>query len=167
MTGCYTKKDRRINIEFRSATKATAHGGQMAINYNGDLAQSWQTLWAEPFMCDAVLGSPADHKFAPESCAHGRDVSVWMPGMLERCAPLGEGFSSHLSADSVSSAGHYLECIAKDFEYYSVSYNKWVGPLEQKAAELPEAVWSEAETVRWRDGKVHAVQYASPAAAKP
>ncbi|MBN2161863.1 MAG: hypothetical protein JXR25_06580 [Pontiellaceae bacterium] len=61
-----------------------------SINYNGDLALSWQTLWIGPFMCDAVLGTPADHKFAPESCAHGRDVSVWMPEMLERCAPLGK-----------------------------------------------------------------------------
>jgi hypothetical protein len=79
-----------------------------AINYNGDLALSWQTLWAGPFICDAVLGTPADHKFAPESCAHGRDVSAWMPEMLERCAPLGRGFTSHLYADSASSAGHYL-----------------------------------------------------------
>jgi hypothetical protein len=131
-----------------------------AINYNGDLALSWQTLWAGPFICDAVLGTPADHKFAPESCTHGKDVSAWMPEMLERCAPLGKGFTSHLYADSASSAGHYLECLEKKFAHYSVSYNKWTGPLEGKAAELPKAVWSKAEAVRWRDGKEHTVQHA-------
>jgi hypothetical protein len=136
----YTKKDRRIGIEFRPSSQATAHGGQMAINAvaggfglwqrvrneprldprihtgkgydsvvyvtallfgftsggdsladaerleddespklplgvrkfegtaincNGDLALSWQTLWAGPFMCDAVPGTPAGHKFRP------------------------------------------------------------------------------------------------------
>lgn len=30
-----------------------------AINYNGDLALSWQTLWVGPFLCDSQLGPPA------------------------------------------------------------------------------------------------------------
>ena len=131
-----------------------------AINYNGDLALSWQTLWAGPFLCDAVLGTPADHKFAPRSRSHGEDVSAWLPAMLERCAPLGRDFVSHLYADSASSAGRYLECIAERFEHFSVSYNRWTDPLEERAAEMPEAVWSGAETVRWRDGKEHTVQHA-------
>lgn len=29
-----------------------------AINYNGDRALGWQTLWVGPLLCDSHLGSP-------------------------------------------------------------------------------------------------------------
>ena len=40
-----------------------------------------------------------------------------------------------------------------------MSYNRWTGPLEAKAAQLPESAWSEAETTVWRDGTVQTAQY--------
>jgi hypothetical protein len=43
---------------------------------------------------------------------------------------------------------------------WSVSYNKWTGPLETKAGELPAWAWSPEETVKWRDGSEHRVHYA-------
>ena len=39
-----------------------------------------------------------------------------------------------------------------------MSYNRWTGPLEAKAAELPERVGSEAETNVWRDRTVQTAQ---------
>jgi len=55
--------------------------------------------------------------------------------------------------------GPYLECMARYFGTWSVSYNQWTGPLEAKAAELPPSAWSEAETTVWRDGTVQTAQY--------
>lgn len=121
-----------------------------AINYNGDLALSWQTFWAGPLMCDAVLGTPADYKFAPESCAHGKDISAWMPEMLERCAPLGHGFTSHLYADSASSARHDLKCIEKEFEHYSVSYMLYRSRLDRMVEGFSERSGSALPPARYR-----------------
>ena len=41
-----------------------------------------------------------------------------------------------------------------------MSYNKWTGPLEAKAAELPERAWSAAQMECGRDGREHTAQYA-------
>ena len=46
------------------------------------------------------------------------------------------------------------------FGAWSVSYNKWTGPLEARAAALPEWAWSAAQRERWRDGREHTTQYA-------
>ena len=46
----------------------------------------------------------------------------------------------------------YLDAIAQHFGAWSVSYNKWVEPLEKKAQEWPETEWSAVEKTRWRDG---------------
>jgi hypothetical protein len=111
-----------------------------ALNYNGDLALSWQTLWVGPFLVDGHLGSPGD-------------VSEQLPAMLERNRGLWAQRTAEFLADSGSSAGQYLEAIGKaGFERWSVSYNKWVGPLERIAAGLPEAVWTAPQPARWRDG---------------
>jgi hypothetical protein len=67
--------------------------------------------------------------------------------------------SSYLYTDSASSAGKYLEAIAQYFGASSVSYNKWVEPLEKKAQELPETQWSAVEKTQWRDGAEHQAQY--------
>jgi hypothetical protein len=48
--------------------------------------------------------------------------------------------------------------MARDFGAWSVSSNPWTGPLEAKAAELPERVGSEAETNVWRDRTVQTAQ---------
>ncbi len=40
-------------------------------------------------------------------------------------------------------------------------YNKWTGPLEKKAAELPEWAWSAVEPTQWQDGTEHLAQYAA------
>jgi hypothetical protein len=45
-----------------------------AINYNGDLALSWQTLWVGPFLADSHIGSP-------------KDVSDQLPSMMDRNRP--------------------------------------------------------------------------------
>jgi len=58
-----------------------------------------------------------------------------------------------LLADSGSSAGVYLKAIgAAGFARWSVSYNKWTGPLERTAAAQPEAVWGTPQAAVWRDG---------------
>jgi hypothetical protein len=99
-----------------------------AINYNGDRALSWQTLWVGPLLCDSHLGRPGD-------------VSGQLLPMLERNRPLWEGAPAHFYADSGSSAGVHLNAIAAEGWHYTVSYNKWTGPLERAAQGLPAGAW--------------------------
>lgn len=101
-----------------------------ALNYNGELALSWQTLWVGPLLCDSHLGSP-------------KDVSDQLPLMFERNRSLWSGKAAHFYADSGSSAGVYLNAIAAEGWHYTVSYNKWTGPLERAAQALPAATWKE------------------------
>src|SRR5215213_9481463 len=68
--------DTQIEVEGRRFEGAK-------INYEGNLALSWQTLWVGPFLADAIMGSPAQQKEAAASEAHGQDVSAWLPAMLE------------------------------------------------------------------------------------
>jgi hypothetical protein len=100
-----------------------------AMNYNGDLALSWQTLWMGPLLCDSHLGRPGE-------------VSDQLLPMLERNRKLWQGAPAHFYADSGSSAGVYLDAIAAQGWHYTVSYNKWTGPLERQAGELPASVWT-------------------------
>ena len=102
-----------------------------AINYNGDLALSWQTLWVGLLLTDSHVASP-------------KDVSDQLRPMLERNRSLWRGQAAHFYADSGSSAGHYLEAIAAEGWHYTVSYNKWTGPLERQAAALPARAWKES-----------------------
>ena len=53
-----------------------------AINYHGDLALSWQTLWVGPFLADSHIGSP-------------KDVSDQLPSMLDRNRDLWRGHATH------------------------------------------------------------------------
>ncbi len=69
-----------------------------AVNYNGDLALSWQTLWIGPLLTDRHVGSP-------------QDVSDQLLPMLKRNRRLWQGKQAHFYADSGSSAGKYLEAI--------------------------------------------------------
>jgi hypothetical protein len=100
-----------------------------AINYNGDLALSWQTLWVGPLLADSHVGRP-------------QDVSDQLRPMLERNRVLWRGHPAHFYADSGSSAGHYLDAIAAEGWHYTVSYNKWTGPLERTAQALPPWAWT-------------------------
>jgi hypothetical protein len=131
------------------------------VNYEGNLALSWQTLWAGPLLADGILGATSETKESPRSEDAGKDLSNCLPEMLTASAGLWAGRRGYLYADSASSAGKYLELIEGRFEAWSVSYNKWTGPLEKKAAELPEWAWSAEEKTRWQDGTEHRAQYAS------
>ena len=131
------------------------------INYEGNLALSWQTLWAGPLLADQVLGATSQTKESPKSEDAGQDVSNCLPELLEANACLWKERRGYLYTDSASSAGKYLELIEDRFEAWSVSYNKWTGPLEKKAAELPEWAWSAEEKTLWNDGTEHVAQYAT------
>lgn len=130
------------------------------LNYEGNLALSWQTLFVGPFLADSVLGATSETKDSPRSEEAGRDVSGCLPALLEANATLWAERSSYLYTDSASSAGKYLAVIAETFDAWSVSYNKWTGPLEAKAAEWPETSWSPVQKTLWRDGTEHTAQYA-------
>ena len=110
------------------------------INYQGDLALSWQTFWWGPFLLEAQLGSPGD-------------VSAALPAMLERHQTFWKARGGDFLADSGSSAGVYLNAINQaGFTHWSVSYNKWTEPLERLAAAQPELVWTATRAAKWRDG---------------
>ena len=66
------------------------------INYNGDRALSWQTLWFGPFLLAGQLGSPGD-------------VSGALPEMLQRHRPFWQHRASDFLADSGSSSAAYLQ----------------------------------------------------------
>jgi len=70
-----------------------------------------------------------------------KDVSDQLLPMLERHRALWQGRPAHFYADSGSSAGVYLNAIAAEGWHYTVSYNKWTGPLERTAQALPELTW--------------------------
>jgi len=117
------------------------------INYEGNLALSWQTFWWGPFLLEGHLDGPGD-------------VSAALPGMLERHRALWQERPSDFLADSGSSAGVYLNAIAPaGFTHWSVSYNKWTGPLERLAAAQPQAVWSMPRPATWRDGSAITEQH--------
>jgi len=149
---------------FFDDTQIEVHGKSFEgakINYEGNLALSWQTLWAGPLLADQILGATSETKESPQSEDAGKDVSNCLPELLEVNAPLWKGRRSYLYTDSASSAGKYLELIEGRFEAWSVSYNKWTRPLEKKAAELPDWAWSAEEKTLWNDGTHHVAQYAS------
>ena len=130
------------------------------INYEGKMALSWQALFVGPLLADSVMGATSDTKESPTSEEAGKDVSNQLPHLLEQNHELWKGRKSYCYTDSASSAGKYLDGIAGRFDAWSVSYNKWTSPLEKKAQELPDSAWSQEETVKWRDGSQHRVQYA-------
>ena len=108
---------------------------------------SWQTFWWGPFLLEAHLDSP------------GAVRAAW-PGMLERHQALWPERPSDFLADSGSSAGVYLNAIAPaGFTHWSVSYNKWTGPLERLATAPPEVVWGPPRPARWRDGSAITEQH--------
>jgi hypothetical protein len=118
-----------------------------AINYNGDLALSWQTFWVGPFLTDSILGSPGD-------------VSDALPGMLERNRSFWANRASDFLADSGSSAAKYLQVIGEaGFTHWSVSYNKWTTVVERTAAAQPESLWGSAQDAKWRDGSTITEQH--------
>jgi hypothetical protein len=110
------------------------------INYENNLALSWQTLWFGPFLVDAQLGSPAD-------------LSSALPAMLQAHHDLWKGRPCDFLADSASSSTEQLKSIDQaGFTHWSVSYNKWTTVPERTAAALPQNVWSPAQQTRWRNG---------------
>lgn len=100
------------------------------VNYEGNRALSWQTLWYGPWLLDGVLDGAGD-------------VSEHLPILLAEHQPRWQGRPNYFYADSGSSAGKYLNRIeTAGLERWSVSYNKWTDVLDRLAAELPESQWS-------------------------
>lgn len=130
------------------------------LNYEGQVALSWQTLWVGPFLADSVLGATSSTKESPSSAEAGKDVSACLPELVAANRHLWQNQKSYLYSDSASSAGKYLEVIGEAFDAWSVSYNKWTSPLEKQAGALPEWYWSRQEKTTWSDGTEHRAQYA-------
>ena len=100
------------------------------INYEGNRALSWQTLWYGPWLLDGILDGSGD-------------VSEHLPVLLDEHQPRWQGRASYFYADSGSSAGKYLNRIEQSaFTRWSISYNKWTDKLDRLATELPESQWS-------------------------
>jgi hypothetical protein len=100
------------------------------INYDGNRALSWQTLWYGPWVLDGILdGAP--------------DVSQHLAVLLDEHQHRWQGRPNYFYADSGSSAGKFLNRIQTgEFSRWSVSYNKWTDKLDRLAAELPQSQWS-------------------------
>lgn len=100
------------------------------INYDGNRALSFQTLWVGPFVADAIFDGAAD-------------PSQHLGELLAANQSLWAGQQAHFYADSASSAAKFLAQIeAADFGTWGVSYNKWTDKLDGLAAELPESEWA-------------------------
>lgn len=102
------------------------------INYEGNRALSWQTLWYGPWLLDGILDGAGD-------------LSEHLPILLQEHQHRWTGQPNYFYADSGSSAGKFLNRIeTAGFGRWSVSYNKWTDVLDRLAAELPESQWSAA-----------------------
>ncbi len=100
------------------------------INYEGNRALSWQTLWYGPWLLDGILDGAGD-------------VSEHLPILLQEHQHRWAGRPSYFYADSGSSAGKFLNRIELGaFGRWSVSYNKWTDVLDRLATGLPESQWS-------------------------
>ena len=100
------------------------------INYEGQRALSWQTLWYGPWLLDGILDGATD-------------VSQHLAVLLDEHQHRWQDRPNYFYADSGSSAGKFLNRIeAGEFSRWSVSYNKWTDKLDRLAAELPESQWS-------------------------
>jgi len=100
------------------------------LNYEGNRALGWQTLWLGPWLLDGMLDGAGD-------------VSEHLPELLQAHRARWQDRPNYLYADSGSSAGKYLNQIEQGgFARWSVSYNKWTDKLDRLAAELPESQWS-------------------------
>ena len=100
------------------------------INYDGNRALSWQTLWFGPWMLDGIFDGATD-------------VSEHLKVLLDEHQHRWQGRANYFYADSGSSAGKFLNRIElAEFSRWSVSYNKWTDKLDRLAAELPESQWS-------------------------
>lgn len=124
-------------VLFFDDTQIEVHGKKFEgarMNYNGDIALSFQTLWRGSFVLDAILDGSSD-------------VSEHLPVFLGEHRKRWAGRKSHFYADSGSSAGKYLNSIcAAEFGRWTVSYNKWTDALERLAGELPEDRWSQKDS---------------------
>lgn len=101
------------------------------LNYEGNRALSWQTLWYGPWLLDGILDGAAD-------------VSEHLGVLLDEHQHRWQGRPNYFYADSGSSAGKYLNRIEQaGFSRWSVSYNKWTDKLDRLAAELPDGQWSQ------------------------
>jgi hypothetical protein len=100
------------------------------LNYEGNRALGWQTLWLGPWLLDGILDGAGD-------------VSEHLSELLQAHRARWQDRPNYLYADSGSSAGKYLNQIEQGgFARWSVSYNKWTDKLDRLAAELPESQWS-------------------------
>jgi Transposase DDE domain group 1 len=100
------------------------------LNYEGNRALSWQTLWYGPWLLDGILDGAGD-------------VSEHLPVLLDEHQPRWQGQPGYFYADSASSAGKYINRIEQaGFSRWSISYNKWTDKLDRLAGELPENQWS-------------------------
>lgn len=100
------------------------------INYEGNRALSFQTLWVGPLVADAIFDGVAD-------------PSQHLGELLAATEHLWGAKQARFYADSASSAAKFLKQIdAAGFGSWSVSYNKWTDKLEKLAAELPETQWA-------------------------
>jgi hypothetical protein len=100
------------------------------INYEGNRALGWQTLWYGPWLLDGILDGAGD-------------VSEHLPVLLAEHQHRWQNRPSYFYADSGSSAGKYLNRIGEaGLGRWSLSYNKWTDKLDRLAAELPPSQWS-------------------------
>jgi hypothetical protein len=104
------------------------------VNYNGERALSWQTVWCGPFLLDGILDGATT-------------VAQHQKSLIDPHAKLWEPGASYFYADSGSSGADELMNIrGAGFTQWSVSYNKWTSVLERLAKDLPERAWGEKET---------------------
>ena len=145
------RRDGTLEVFFDD-TQIELHGRYFEgakINYNGDLALSWQTFWVGPFLAGGVFGAGSGEQ--------GEEVSEHLPRLMEECRGLwqdaAQAGKAHFYADSGSSAGKYLRVIDAEPWGWSVSYNKWTTAPERLAGQLPEDRWTASRDAVGRTGQ--------------
>ena len=116
-----------------------------AINYEGALSYSWQTLWVGPFLADGEWGPGSRNPSESLRSTLEATASLWEKDAQSGCA--------HFYADSASSAGKYLNLLDERGWSWSVSYNKWTSKLDTLARAMGEDQWGEVREAVGRNGQ--------------
>lgn len=115
-----------------------------AVNYNGDTAYSFQTVW----LCGRWLASGKLDKGSEDCSKHLRPLLL---ESKELWHPHAEHGNAHFYADSGSSAGKYLNVAAQYNWSWTISYNKWTNVLDKHAE--ADKQWGEAHKAIARGSK--------------
>jgi hypothetical protein len=122
------------------------HFQDAKLNYNGDIAYSFQAVW----LGGRWLAAGKLDSGNIDCSSHMKELLLDSKALWH---PHAEQGLAHFYADSGSSAGKYLTFVNQYNWSWTISYNKWTTVLETQAVAEPDTQWGAAQNGRVRGGK--------------